>query len=112
MRIESWSFKRGESLSKALIASYSPGQVRTTSFTAQGLKSKEGLACAHSLHRVKLKQLMTSQHESPGSSQTSHSRRRRVGWTIRISPAGILLLVVINLIIVGGMTYGISRVMQ
>ena len=55
---------------------------------------------------------MTSQYEVPDSSQPSRARRRRVGWTLRITPAGLLLLVIINLLILGGWAYGISRLMR
>jgi TolB protein len=34
-----------------------------------------------------------------------------VGWNIRITPTGILLLTVINLAILGGLSYGISRLL-
>ena len=55
---------------------------------------------------------MTNQSEPPSSSRSSRAQRRRVGWTIRITPAGVLLLVIINLIILGGLAYGISRLMK
>jgi len=54
---------------------------------------------------------MTSQAEPSGPSPASRSRRRRVGWTIRITPTGILVLLLINLLILGGWAYGISQVM-
>src|SRR4030043_1521216 len=52
---------------------------------------------------------MTSQFKPTGSPPPTRSQRRRKGWTIRISPAGVLLLVVINLIVLGGLAYGISQ---
>jgi hypothetical protein len=52
---------------------------------------------------------MTSQTEPNGSSRPSSSRRRRVGWTIRITPSGILFLALINLVIVGGLAFGINQ---
>jgi hypothetical protein len=55
---------------------------------------------------------MTSQFKPTGSPPPTRSQRRRKGWTIRITPAGVLLLVVINLIILGGLTYGISQLMS
>ncbi|HSB67154.1 MAG TPA: hypothetical protein VLD65_11275, partial [Anaerolineales bacterium] len=55
---------------------------------------------------------MTSQFEQGGTPHSTRSRRRGVGWTIRITPAGVLLLAVINLAILGGCAYGISRLMQ
>jgi len=55
---------------------------------------------------------MTSQSESSGSSRSSRSRLRRVGWTIRITPLGVLLLAVINLVILGGLAFGITRILQ
>ena len=55
---------------------------------------------------------MTSQPESNGSSRLSRTRRRRVGWTIRVTPSGVLLLAAINLVVLGGMAFGISRIMQ
>jgi TolB protein len=54
---------------------------------------------------------MTNQFEPPSSSSSLRSRRRRVGWTIRITPAGVLILVLINLLILGGWAYGIGQVM-
>jgi len=34
-----------------------------------------------------------------------------VGWTVRITPTGILVLLLINLLVLGGWAYGISQVM-
>jgi TolB protein len=56
--------------------------------------------------------MITSQSEPSDSPRPPRSRNRRVGWTIRITPMGILLLVVINLIILGGLAFGITRIMQ
>ncbi len=55
---------------------------------------------------------MTSQLGSNGSSQPSRTRRRRVGWTIRVTPSGVLLLAAINLVVLGGLAFGISRIIQ
>jgi TolB protein len=54
---------------------------------------------------------MTSPLESNDSSRLSRTRRRRVGWTIRVTPSGVLLLALINLVILGGLVFGISRIM-
>src|SRR4030066_744316 len=54
---------------------------------------------------------MTNKFEPSSAPQASRSRRRRVGWTIRITPTGILILLLINLLILGGWAYGISQVM-
>lgn len=55
---------------------------------------------------------MTAKIEPSNPSPSTRSRRRRTGWTIRISPAGVLLLVIINLLILGGLAYGIIRLMN
>jgi TolB protein len=52
---------------------------------------------------------MTSQNEPTGSSRPSRPRRKQAGWTIRVTPSGVLFLVLINLIIVGGLAFEISR---
>ncbi len=54
---------------------------------------------------------MTAQFDPSKSSSSARSRRRKTGWTIRISPAGVLLLVIINLVVLGGLAYGIMRLM-
>jgi len=51
---------------------------------------------------------MTGQTDPNGSSRSSRSHRR-VGWTIRITPSGILFLTLINLVVVGGLALAISR---
>ena len=53
---------------------------------------------------------MASQLGSNGSSRPSRINRRRVGWTIRVTPSGVLLLAAINLVILGGLAFGISRI--
>lgn len=54
---------------------------------------------------------MTSQSEPNGSSRSPRSHRR-VGWTIRITPSGVIFLTLINLFIVSGLAYGISHFIQ
>jgi TolB protein len=56
--------------------------------------------------------MLSSQSEPSESPRTSHLRNRRVGWTIRITPLGILVLAVINLVILGGLAFGITRISQ
>lgn len=56
--------------------------------------------------------MMTSQSEPSGSPRTSRSRQRRVGWNIRITPMGVLLLAGINLVILSGLAFGITRILQ
>jgi TolB protein len=51
---------------------------------------------------------MAGQTDPNGSSRSSRSHRR-VGWTIRITPSGILFLTLINLIVVGGLAFVLSR---
>jgi TolB protein len=55
---------------------------------------------------------MTSQMGQKDPLRSARSRQRGVGWTIRITPAGILLLLVINLVILGGWAFSISRLLQ
>ena len=55
---------------------------------------------------------MASQLGQDGPSRPARSRRRGEGWTIRITPGGLLLLAAINLAILGGWAFGISRFMQ
>jgi TolB protein len=55
---------------------------------------------------------MNSQFEPISSSRPTRAQRRRMGWTLRITPAGVLLLVLINLIILGGLVYGISQLIK
>lgn len=55
---------------------------------------------------------MTSLFEQNGPSRPVRTRRRGVGWTIRITPVGLLFLILINLAILGGLAYGLSRIMQ
>ena len=52
---------------------------------------------------------MTSQTEQDGLQRLARMRRKGVGWTIRITPAGLFILLVLNLAILGGVAYGISR---
>ena len=56
--------------------------------------------------------MMTSQSEPSDPSRPSRSRHRRVGWTIRITPSGVLLFAAINLVILGSLAFGITRILQ
>lgn len=47
-----------------------------------------------------------------GPSRPMRTRRHGIGWTIRITPIGLLLLAITNLIILGALAYGISRLLQ
>ena len=38
-------------------------------------------------------------------------RRRRRGWSLRLTPAGFLLLLVLNLLLIGGLVFGLGKVM-
>jgi TolB protein len=55
---------------------------------------------------------MTSPPEASGSSRSARPRHRRNGWTLRLTPSGVMLLVAINLVILGGLAYGISRMLD
>jgi TolB protein len=55
---------------------------------------------------------MASQLGQNGPSHPSRKRRPGVGWTLRITPGGVILLAVMNLAILGGLAYGISHFMQ
>jgi len=55
---------------------------------------------------------MSSQSDPSSTPRSTRSQRRRMGWTIRITPAGVLLLVLINLLILAGWGYGISQLMK
>jgi TolB protein len=55
---------------------------------------------------------MASQLGQNGPSRPARKRRPGVGWTIRITPAGLIVLAIINLAILGGWAYGIIRIMQ
>src|SRR5512136_287792 len=55
---------------------------------------------------------MNGQSESAGASRSSRARNRRVGWTIRITPVGVGLLVVFNLLVVTGLAIGITQILQ
>ncbi len=54
---------------------------------------------------------MTNQGEPSGASRSAHSRNRRGGWTIRITPLGILVLTIFNLLVVAGLAYGVVRIL-
>ena len=55
---------------------------------------------------------MSGQPEPTGASRSSRARNRRVGWTIRITPLGVGLLVVFNLLVVSGLAIGITQILQ
>lgn len=55
---------------------------------------------------------MTSQMEPSSTPQPSRLRRRRMGWTIRITPTGIILLGVTNLVILAGLAYALVRLLE
>lgn len=55
---------------------------------------------------------MTGQFEPNGSVQPPRSRPRRAGWTIRVTPSGILFLALINLVVLGGLVFGMSQFLQ
>jgi TolB protein len=55
---------------------------------------------------------MSGQPEPAGASRSSRARNRRVGWTIRITPLGVVLLVVFNLLVVSGLAIGIIQILQ
>ncbi len=54
---------------------------------------------------------MASSLGQNGPSRPARSRRRGLGWTIRITPAGFLLLAFTNLVLLGALAYGISRLL-
>ena len=56
--------------------------------------------------------MITSQSEPSDSPRSPRSRNRRVGWTIRITPLGLLLFAAINLVILGGLAFGMTRILQ
>jgi len=55
---------------------------------------------------------MTSQSESSNPSRPPRLRRRGVGWTLRITPLGIVVLALFNLAILIGLVYVSTRVLQ
>ncbi len=55
---------------------------------------------------------MTDQGEPTGASRSYRSRNRRVGWTIRLTPLGVILLAVFNLLVVIGLVVGVMRIIQ
>jgi TolB protein len=55
---------------------------------------------------------MNEQSDSAGASRSSRARNRRVGWTIRITPLGVGLVVVFNLLVVTGLAIGIIQILQ
>ncbi len=55
---------------------------------------------------------MTSLNNPSTPSRIPRPRRRGVGWTIRITPVGILLLILINLAILIGLAYLTTQLLQ
>jgi TolB protein len=44
-------------------------------------------------------------NEPPREPETPRPRRRKRGWTLRLTPAGFLLLLLLNLILIGGLVF-------
>jgi TolB protein len=55
---------------------------------------------------------MTDRSEPTGSYRTPRSRRRAAGWTLKITPLGVVFLVLINLFIVAALVFFITRYLQ
>jgi TolB protein len=55
---------------------------------------------------------MSDRFESTGSYRTTRSRRRGTGWTLKITPLGVVFLVLINLFIVATLVFFITRYLQ
>ncbi len=55
---------------------------------------------------------MTSQSDQNSPPRQGRGRRKGVGWTIRITPVGLLVLGLINLAILAGLAYGLSRLVR
>lgn len=55
---------------------------------------------------------MANLPESSNASPPSRAKRRRGGWTVRITPTGILLFALINLLVLGGLIFGIGWAMK
>jgi TolB protein len=55
---------------------------------------------------------MKGQPESAGSYRSPRARRRGEGWTIRITPVGILFLTLVNLFIVASLVFLLTRYAQ
>lgn len=47
--------------------------------------------------------------EPPREPVTPRPRRRKRGWTLRLTPAGFLLLLMLNLILIGGLVFGLGK---
>lgn len=55
---------------------------------------------------------MSGQSEPIGASRPSRARNRRVGWAIRITPVGVGLVVIFNLLVVSGLAIAITQILQ
>lgn len=55
---------------------------------------------------------MTGRPESAGSYRTPRSRHRGEGWTLRITPLGVLFFVLVNLLIVASLVFLLTRYAQ
>jgi TolB protein len=49
---------------------------------------------------------------SPPQPPAKPPRKRRGGWTLRLTPAGFALLIAINLVSLGGLAYGMSQALN
>ncbi len=47
--------------------------------------------------------------EPPPEPIAPRPRRKKRGWTLRLTPAGFLLLLVLNLVLLGGLAFGLNR---
>ena len=56
--------------------------------------------------------MMSGQPEPTGATRSTRARNRRVGWTIRITPFGVVLLVVFNLLVLSALAIGITQILQ
>jgi TolB protein len=55
---------------------------------------------------------MTERSESTSSYRSTRARRRGTGWTLKITPLGVLFLVLINLFIIAALVFFITRYLQ
>ena len=45
----------------------------------------------------------------PPPTPAPRARRRRSGWTVRLTPLGFALLLVLNVVLLGGLAFGLNR---